>query len=221
MLTRLPLLEQVRSRPKLVIAFFILYYGVGLGLFMIPDTRQLFSLLTPLTLVLTFTMIMVFHKTWKWKTLFAFVIVFLFAILIEIAGVQTGILFGSYEYGDALGIKVSDTPVIIGLNWLFLIYCTSAIVNSISIPRIARILVGSGLMVAYDLVLEYVAPLTDMWSWETSYPGIRNFGMWFLVSLAFHSLFQWLDLRITNKPATYLFLIQFLFFAIIALYTLI
>ena len=215
------ILEKVRGRPKLVIAFFILYYAVGLGLFMIPITRQLFSRLTPLSLILTFAIIMVFHNTWKWKTIMAFVIVFLAAIFIEIAGVQTGILFGSYEYGDALGIKVSDTPVIIGLNWLFLIYCTSAIVNTLSIPRIARILIGSGLMVAYDLVLEYVAPVTDMWSWETSYPGIRNFGMWFLVSLVFHSLFQWLDLRIKNKPAPYLFLIQFLFFGIIALYTLI
>jgi putative membrane protein len=58
-----------------------------------------------------------------------------------------------------------------------------------------------------------------MWSWETPYPGIRNFAMWFLMALVFHTLFQSLDLRIVNKPARYLFLIQFLFFACIAIYT--
>ena len=83
-----------------------------------------------------------------------------------------------------------------------------------------RILIGAGLMVVYDLVLEYVAPVMDMWSWQTRYPGVRNFLMWFLVALVFHSLFQWLNLKIENRPARYLFLIQFLFFCGIAMHTL-
>ncbi len=214
-------IKNIRDKPQLIIGVLVLYYAVGLGLYMIQDTRILFNRLTPLSLIASFAVILVFQSIWKWKTGIAFIIVFLSAVLIEIIGVQTGILFGSYEYGNALGIKVFDTPVIIGLNWLLLIYCTSAITNTLAISRIARIFLGSGLMVMYDLVLEYVAPVMDMWSWETSYPGIRNFGMWFLVSLVFHSLFQLLDLRIENKPARYLFLIQFLFFGSIALYSII
>ncbi len=37
-------------------------------------------------------------------------------------------------------------------------------------------------MVGYDLILEYVAPVMNMWSWDTPYPGIRNFIMWFLLA---------------------------------------
>jgi len=134
--------------------------------------------------------------------------------------VNKGTLFGRYYYGNALGIKILDTPILIGLNWLILVYCTSAIVNHFAKKKITRIFLGALLMVAYDVLLEYVAPAMDMWSWETRYPGIRNFVMWFLTALVFHVLFQLLDLKIENKPARYLFLIQILFFCGIVLSTL-
>jgi uncharacterized membrane protein len=213
------IINKIRNKPQQVVAVLILYFAVGLGLFMIPATRILFSRLTPLSLIMSFAAVLVFQITWNWKLSLAFILVFLSAILVELIGVQTGLLFGSYQYGDVLGPKVYDTPFIIGLNWLILIYCTSAIMNKLTGRKWISILMGSGLMVVYDLVLEYVAPVMDMWSWETRYPGFRNFGMWFLVSVAFHSLFQLLGLNIENKPARFLFLIQLLFFCGISIYT--
>ena len=133
------------------------------------------------------------------------------------AGVQTGVLFGHYIYGSALGPKIWDTPILIGLNWLLLIYCTAAIVNGLISKKVYRIILASVLMVLYDLVLEYVAPAMDMWTWDSKYPGPRNFIMWFFLSLLFHSLLQGTNIIIKNKPARYLFLIQFIFFCIIAI----
>ena len=135
-------------------------------------------------------------------------------------GVNTGLVFGNYIYGKALGIKVLDTPILIGLNWLIMVYCTAAIVNQFNAGSIPKILLGSAMMVGYDLLLEYVAPFMDMWSWDTPYPGIKNFVMWFILAIVFHILFQMLNLRIENKPARYLFLIQILFFCGISLSTL-
>ena len=91
-------------------------------------------------------------------------------LIIEIIGVNTGVLFGTYAYGPAFGPRILHTPVLIGLNWLILIYCSAAIVNHHFKQRISRLLAGSLLMVAYDLILEYVAPIMDMWSWDTPYP---------------------------------------------------
>jgi putative membrane protein len=206
------------TKPHILIALLILFYAVGTGLFLIHDTRPLFKLLTPFSLILSFSAVLLMQKEWSWKLVTAFMVVFLASLLIEIIGVRTGLLFGAYEYGNALGIKVLDTPILIGLNWLLLIYCTSALVNHYPLSRTGRIFFGAGLMVVYDLVLEYVAPVMGMWSWENRYPGPRNFFMWFLVSLVFHSLFQRLGLTIENKPARFLFLIQFLFFCGIAMH---
>jgi putative membrane protein len=213
------LLREYRHKPHLLISFLSLFYTVGILLFWIRDTRPLFLFLTPYSLVLTFAAVLLFQKKWMVKWIIACTLVFTGALIIEIIGVRTGLLFGSYTYGNALGIKILDTPVLIGLNWLILVYCTAAIVNHHISNRIIRIFTGALLMVTYDVLLEYVAPVMDMWSWETGYPGIRNFLMWFLVAIVFHSLVQLSDFRIENKPARYLLLIQTLLFGGIALST--
>jgi putative membrane protein len=205
-------------KSNLIIGLLILYYAVGMGLFLIQETRPLFQLLTPFSLVMTFGAVLVLQKEWSAKWLLAFLLVFGVSLAAEMIGVRTGALFGHYVYGKTLGLKLLETPLVIGLNWLLLIYCSAAIVNHTRLNKTGRIFLGAGLMVAYDLVLEYVAPVMDMWSWDGRYPGPRNFLMWFLLSLAFHTLFQQLGLVIQNKPARYLFGIQFLFFFGIAIY---
>jgi putative membrane protein len=213
-------LENLRQKPQLLIGILILYYCVGILLYLIDGTRTLFSLLTPWSLILSFSAVMIFQKGFSVKLGVAFAVVFTFTLLIEIIGVNTGILFGNYEYGPAFGPKILSTPILIGLNWLILIYCSAAIVNHHFTHKITRVISGSLLMVAYDLILEYVAPVMDMWSWDAPYPGIRNFLMWFVVAMVLHLLFQRLGLSINNKPARYLFFIQILFFCVIAFSTL-
>ena len=213
-------LEQIRRKPQLLIGFLILYFSVGIFLYFLEGTRTLFSTLTPWSLILSFGLVLVFQKEWSLKLGIVFALVFTISLIIEIIGVNTGVLFGTYEYGPALGPKILDTPFLIGLNWLILIYCSEAIVNHHFSQKITRVLAGSLLMVVYDLILEYVAPHMDMWFWDRPYPGVRNFLMWFLLALFFHLLFQYSGLRITNKPARYLFLIQFLFFCVLAIFTL-
>jgi putative membrane protein len=211
--------DGIRNRSQMVIGFLVLFYTVGVLLFILDFTRPLFRILTPFSLVFSFAIVLVFQTEWTWRYILGFLLVFSGTILIEIIGVQTGLLFGHYVYGSALGIKIFDTPVLIGINWLLLIYCTAAIVQHHLRHKMAMVVVASLMMVGYDLVLEYVAPVSDMWSWDTRYPGVRNFLMWFLVSLVFHTVFQLLKLRIENKPARYLFWFQFLFLSAIAIYT--
>lgn len=209
-------LENIRQKPRLLIGILILYFSVGILLYFMELSRALFSTLTPWSLLFSFGAVLLFQKEWSIKLGLLFAVVFATSLIIEIIGVNTGLLFGNYVYGPALGPKILDTPFLIGLNWLILIYCTEAIVNHHFSGKIARVLAGSFLMVLYDLILEYVAPHMKMWSWDSPYPGIRNFLMWFLLAFLFHFLFQYSGLRIHNKPARYLFLIQFLFFCILA-----
>jgi len=47
-------------------------------------------------------------------------LVFLIGFSVEGIGVATGVLSGSYSYGSAFGFKLFKTPIMIGVNWLFL-----------------------------------------------------------------------------------------------------
>jgi len=211
------ILESIRHKPGALIGVLILYFSVGIVLFLLDVTRPLFTVLTPWSLLLSFAAVLIFQGEWSLKIAAAFLVVFAATLVIEIIGVNTGVLFGSYEYGPAFGPRILHTPVLIGLNWLILIYCSAAIVNHHLSHNISRALAGSLLMVGYDLILEYVAPIMNMWSWDTPYPGIRNFLMWFVVALLMHLIFQWFGIRVQNKPARYLFVIQLLFFCVIAI----
>jgi bisanhydrobacterioruberin hydratase len=200
-------------RVRYSILFLTVFYMVGFAGFMIPATRNLFTRLTPLALLLSAAILIGFHRprfTARQLTLFG--IVFVVSFLVEAIGVQTGRIFGIYRYGEGLGIQILETPMIIGLNWLMLVYCTRIIAEKIPAPVAVRLLAAPLLMVLYDLVLEHAAPVLDMWSWQGDVIPVRNYLAWYLLALIFHLLFRIFRIDYSNRMAPTVFAIQFLFF---------
>jgi len=200
---------------------FVLFYTVGLVLFALPLTRVFFNAITAATLLLVIAIVFYFHKEWNIKILICFALIIVSSFLLEMVGVSTGKLFGTYIYDSSLGLKLYDTPLIIGFNWLFLVYASQDIAGRISQNSFLKILIGAGLMVLYDLVLELVAPVMHMWHFNTFYPPLANFVIWFIAAALFHTLFVCAKIKINNRPARMLFWVQMGFFALISLYRLI
>lgn len=196
---------------------FLRFYAVGLLLFTIPPTRPLFVHITALSILLVISAVLYHHKRWDLKTICLFMFVAMSSFLIEAKGVSSGMLFGNYQYDSGLSIKVFNTPLIIGINWLFLVYASNSIATQITHKALYKILLGTILMVAYDLVLELAAPPMNMWHFNSFYPPIENFIMWFVVSFLFHVLFVIFKIDTDNSSARALFGIQILFFIVISL----
>ncbi len=150
--------------------------------------------------------------------LVVFGIIFIFSFLVEAIGVKTGLIFGEYIYGNGLGLKLFETPLMIGLNWLMLIYCTQIIAERISEDQTIRLFFAPFLMVIYDLVLEQAAPLLGMWSWAGGKIPVQNYVAWYLLAFLFHLLLQKTKTEFSNKLAIPVFVIQFLFFVVLVLY---
>jgi len=194
-------------------------YGVGLAGMLIPFTRELFKIITPLNLV--FAAVFLFYgKMPSHRVIITGMIIAVTSFLIEAAGVNTGRIFGEYTYGKALGPALLNTPVIIGLNWFLLIYCTNVISRQIwdSLPRKLSERSGSLLMVLYDLFLEPAATRLDMWSWEGGIIPLRNYLGWFVFSSLFHTLVKIWGEEEINRKALPLFAVQVGFFAVIDLF---
>ena len=194
---------------------FIVFYAVGLVLYFVPPTHDLFIRITPFSLILVTVAVFSHHKNWSAKTVLVLVGIFLLSIMTEIVGVATGRLFGSYTYGEGLGIKVADVPVVIGINWIFLSYASHGIVSRYKSKKVPIIVGAAVLMVFYDVLLEKVAPLMNMWQFSEDNPPIHNYVVWFLLALIFNWALQQFEVNTENRPARWLFFIQCCFFTII------
>jgi bisanhydrobacterioruberin hydratase len=207
---------------KYTAGFLAIFYLVGNVGFIIPSTHQFFSSLTPVALLLSAGFLIWFHRPkFTLKMLLVFGFIFIFAFLIEAIGVNTGLIFGEYIYGKGLGIKLFKTPLMIGLNWLMLVYCTKIIAERILGNQTVRLLFAPLLMVIYDLVLEQAAPLLEMWSWAGDKIPVQNYISWYLLALLFHWLLQKTKTEFSNQLAAPVFVIQFLFFIVLVSYFLI
>ena len=199
-----------------VIAALVIFYTVGIFGFELPLTHSIFVRLTPVALILSLLVLLKYDKVGKsrkmgWFALF----VFAGSFLIEVIGVNTGLIFGDYSYGNGLSVKLLDTPLMIGFNWLLMVYLTSAVVYSFSRNYASQVLLPSVLMLAYDATMEQVADKMDMWHWAGGSIPLQNYLLWGIMAVVFHSVKYYVGLEIKNKMALPILLIQTLFFALI------
>jgi putative membrane protein len=207
------------KRARFAIIFLAIIYLVGLigSLSFNPDIIQL----TWLNLLLSSVVLFAFHKGknfyfWLWVAG-----VFQAGYVLEMFGVKTGRIFGEYIYGNNLGYKINDVPLIIGVNWLMLSYCAYHEASKIlekwktdneKMFEYAVVTISALLMVFIDVFIEQVAPQLDFWYWKYQTPPIQNYTAWFIFSFCFVFFYQKLALPKTNPIASWLYLFQLLFF---------
>ncbi len=207
-----------RNTPvKEVRRFLVIFYIVGTLGFLLPFTQKLFIAITPFALLLNVYLLAIYHKAYNAGTIAVFLFVFLAGFFIEVIGVKTGCIFGHYEYASGLGLKLFDTPLLIGVNWLFLSYASTSVLSRVKLPRVLYYLVPPVLMLVYDLVLEQVAPKMDMWYWDNDKIPLQNYLAWFLIAFLFTSLIKLFNIDTENGLAKVLLLCQFVFFVLLML----
>ncbi|MFO7867774.1 MAG: carotenoid biosynthesis protein [Bacteroidales bacterium] len=199
----------------------IIFYIVGCIGMVIPALLPYFIMLIPYVLLFHFALVVYFHQTYSIsktiQTIVLFLFIFVSSMAVEIIGVHTGTLFGTYSYGSGLGIKFMSVPLLIGVNWMFMVYASASVVDVLPVPDWLKTLSGAGLMVLYDLVLEHVAPIMDMWEFAHNSVPIQNYIMWFMCALVFHALLRIMKIRIQNSIVKTVFVSQFFFFISIML----
>lgn len=209
----------LKLKEKEVKKFLLIFYCVGLLGFVIHYTNNLFKILIPYALITNFFVLFYFHKSKQIrKDIIIFLIIFLGGLIVEIIGVKTKIIFGNYTYGNGLGLKIFNTPIIIGLNWLFLTYTTTTIVDKLKTSNFVKIVLASLLMIIYDIVLEQVAPCIDMWSWKNDIVPLQNYVAWFVLALVFNTLIKTFKVNTKNTLSVIILCCQFVFFGILLIY---
>jgi len=200
------------NKNQIAIGLLISMYSAGaiiIGGNLIVD----FVLLTPFNLIVSASLLIWTDNQWTKKKTYLALLAFFVGLFAEIIGVNTGLIFGNYTYGQTLGLQIGHVPLIIGVNWFMLVYASAAVINQFfekwhwSIKAISSAL----LMVGLDIFIEPVAMEYDFWNWENGIIPIQNFVGWFVISLCLLAVTHYFEL-IKNKIAIILFIAQLLFF---------
>jgi len=185
---------------------------IGLAL---PATRELFKFLVPFNLLANAVLILLFHKEWNKNFLMALGLVMLTGFGVEVAGVHTKAIFGNYWYKTALGFKVFDVPLLIAVNWLIVIYTTSALVAEFQITKPLKAILASVLTVGLDYLIEPIAIRYDFWDWAGGVVPLQNYVGWLLTALFLHICFVYLPFHKKNRVAVALYVCEVIFFVVL------
>ncbi|MBW6501645.1 MAG: carotenoid biosynthesis protein [Bacteroidales bacterium] len=199
--------------------FIYIFFLIGAAGVIIHFSRSIFLWLFPFALLLSLFLMLFYHRPqFDIRTAAGLIFIALAGFFIEVAGVETHYIFGNYFYGSTLGIKILNTPLMIGINWALLVYATGSIAARLTDNIPVRILTGSLLMLLYDILLEQTAGTLDMWYWKDSNVPIRNYLAWFLIAVAFHSFMGWRKIKPDSPVAFPVFFSQSLFFLILLIF---
>lgn len=187
--------------------------GISLGY------KDWFLSKTPLNLVLINFLLIVILQIKDKNKLIIFSSIFAIGFVVEWIGVHTGFLFGSYNYGENLGLKLDGIPLLIGMNWAMLVFVTGSISNQLKINKYAKIILASSLMVFLDLFMEQNASYFDFWHFQDGVVPFKNYFTWFIVAVIMQGLFQSKFSKLTSYFSGHLYASQMAFFVFFYLFS--
>jgi putative membrane protein len=194
------------------IGLLLLFYFFGLIGISIDAYKSLFLPLTPFNLILTLFVFYKVNQDFSPKLFILSILIFLIGYSIETIGVATGVLFGSYTYGASFGFKILDTPLVIGINWLFLALSSYGVILFFTKKAVWLIVLPPVLMTSLDILVEPVAMKLGFWSWANDIIPLQNYVMWYLTSIVIHVLICFFRPNINAKISFTIIGVQVSFF---------
>jgi putative membrane protein len=132
-----------------------------------------------------------------------FLLCFAVGNLSENLSIRTGFPFGHFRFTDAMGPKLFDVPILLGLAYIGMGYVSWTLARLIlgrhparpsGWPAVIQPLLAAGIMTAWDLSMDPIwANLAHAWTWHDggAYFGvpISNFFGWYVTDYAIYQLF--------------------------------
>jgi putative membrane protein len=191
-----------------------------------------FASMTPINLLLM-SLLLIWTQGPRGIRFYVFMaIAFVTGMTSEMIGVNSGRLFGSYVYGDVMGLKLLGVPLVIGINWFVVMLGAASTMEWIS-RKFFRMQASAGtfqtlvsgtviwigaalLAVLFDWVMEPAAIRLGFWAWAGNGDvPFYNYACWFLVSMFLLLVLRLLKISTANPFSIHLFLIQLAFFIMI------
>lgn len=201
------------SVKKYSLYFLILIYVSGaIGFLFNPG---FFKPFTPITLAFTCFVFLIHQPVNNLNYTLSFIGLAFFGFVAEVIGVKTGLVFGNYYYGNALGYKVLGVPLVISLNWGLLINIGVLVATYLSKKPLLIATLAAFIITGVDLLIEQVASQMDYWHFSNGIAGIQNYIGWFIISFFTSWFLQKHLVKGDKKTASIFLMLQLFFFGLI------
>lgn len=208
-------LNSKRIKKWMPLTVIVIFHSVGI-LGLQGEHRSLFLSLSPLNLLLSFACLL-WSFSFSLRLATDLVLVGSAGFFAELIGVHTGWLFGDYAYGDNLGWKLAEVPLIIAVNWAMLSFSAVAIVIRLPFSEGTKAAVSATLMTLLDLLIEPVAIASDFWSWNGGTIPFYNYACWWLIAFLLHYRIIRRKTAEQNTASVGLFIVLTVFFGVLNL----
>jgi putative membrane protein len=223
------------DRKNIATGLAILFHVSGAIGILFTNQKEWFVNNTALNLILMVGLV-IWNQPEKNTSFFFFLLIaFITGMGVEMIGVNTGNLFGIYQYGTVMGPKLNGVPWLIGLNWFVVIFCCGVLIKKMHlwltqqyenldinlapwVGKISLLVDAAFLATFFDWLMEPVAMQLGFWEWKDSVVPMYNYGCWFVISLLLLWVFGKLKFNKNNHFAMDLLFIQALFFLALRTY---
>lgn len=211
-------MKSIRFKEPILIAILIIFYIVGTIGILLPSFKDEFLSLSFFNLILSFTVILLARKSQFSRFVLFLLLCFVVGMTVEWIGINTGLLFGNYSYGNNLGAKICGVPWVIGLNWGLLVVSSASVISSLKVSDFWKATFAAFLMTGLDILMEPVAVESDFWNWENGIIPVFNYVCWFAISLVLQVIYFKFKLAESNKVYIVLFVILIVFFSLLTIF---
>lgn len=224
------MIKQRYTGVLLIMAIAIHAFG-ALGMLQ-EQYKDWFVALTPFSLVVMLVFLLIQQQKIDRRFIVFVVLCFAVGFFAEVIGVNTGWLFGDYAYGKVLGLKLLGVPLLIGVNWFVVVFCSGVLMHQLhdtlaakTNKQLSEVLVSASIIIDgallatfFDFLMEPVAIKLGYWTWTHQDIPIFNYLCWFVVSALLLLLMRRLKVSTNNLFATHLLIIQGLFFLVLRIF---
>ncbi len=192
------------------------FYAFGIAGHIHPAARSSIVPFTPFIL-LVFGLAVLFFSIREGPRLLLWCAgTYIITFFIEVMGARTGLIFGEYFYGGALGLKVLDVPLVIGFNWVLVVLGAVLLVGKVVKNDVLIAPVAGMVTVMFDIPLEIVAVKLGYWYWIPGGVPLQNYVAWFCISSFGAYVLVRLKMGTRSAVAVHYLIAQFVFFLMIS-----
>lgn len=203
-----------QPKYKLWLSIFLIWLFTISGIIGISSPNaEWFLSLTPLNLLLTFAIMFINIQEINLKVFATLSIPFFLGFVTEALGVNFGLVYGNYTYGNNLGFKVFGVPLLICINWAVLTAITADIAKQFFKNIWVSAFTGAALMTGLDVIIEVSAPRFDYWEFENGIVPLQNYLGWLGTAFLAHLAYQKFNIKTNRTLSRHIYISILVFFS--------